>query len=374
MIAYLDHLHFYAYPRWIATKNQTLVYAGHRVLDLYPPGEMGIQAGDRLAEARSVLRGADFIEYEPADYTAHQEKWLKICAKASSRIEPVSLSVAYLDLTGHADPVDVLEKVVRRIGAPVQCAVGPTKAAARLLALGSGPLWQRASVEHLPELSTSFLEVKKTTAEKLRVLGIETLGQLAALPMPTLQKHFPQEAKALYHAARGLDLEPIKALYPPGECQVQLVFDSGIEDIDQLLQLALEAGKDLARQLQDRDSMTHTMSAKLEGDGQIERLKRRFARPIADLKTCMAALRLLLQERTLAQVEKITIRLTKLEKKGTSQDSLYGHSQANLRTIRDIGGNFRELYGRPVIVPGGEWTMPRRKRLLHAYGFHSAIQ
>jgi|GEM_PF-4372937 len=374
MIAYLDHIHFYAYPLWLESRNQTLVYSGHRVLDLYPTGEMGIQPGDRLAEARSVLRGADFIEYEPARYTAYQEHWLKICAKASSRIEPISPSVAYLDLAGHADPVDVLEKVIKRIAAPCQGAVGPTKAAARLLALGSGPLWQQASIEHLSEFPTSILEAKKPTLEKMNVLGIRTLGQLSALPISTLQKHFPQEAKALYHAARGLDLEPIKALYPPGECQFQLVFDSAIECTEHLMELALYAGRDLAQQLQDRDASTHTLTAKLEGDGQIERLKRRFARPISDLVTCMAALRLLLQNRTLAQVEKITIKLTKLEKKGTAQDSLYGQSQASIRTLSEIGNNFRELYGRPVIVPGGEWDIPRRKRLLHAYGFHGAIQ
>lgn len=96
----------------------------------------------------------------------------------------------------------------------------------------------------------SFLPLPRETARRLRLLGIRTLGQFAALPSPAVQEQFGPETLPLHRLARG---EGERALAPPApgtEIVVAHAFQEGVSDrlvlARTLAQLATELAEALA--------------------------------------------------------------------------------------------------------------------------------
>src|SRR5438270_9732087 len=88
--------------------NPIIVHHQKHVLDIdRKAGEAGAKIGMALSEAKALLPGATFLAWEEEHYREAQEKWLDVCAQFSDVIEPDTQCSAYLDLTGHPDPLAI---------------------------------------------------------------------------------------------------------------------------------------------------------------------------------------------------------------------------------------------------------------------------
>lgn len=185
----------------------------------YEARKYGIHSAMPLRTAGRLCPHAVFLDSRHSLYAEWSDRVAAILAKYSPVVEMVSIDEAYLDLAGterlHGPAFAAADALLREITCTTALPCSGGLAATRLVAKVAsdqakprGMLWVAPGSE---ERFLSALPVRKipgigeVTEKALRALGVETTGQLAALPLETLEKVFGQWGTALYRKARGGD-------------------------------------------------------------------------------------------------------------------------------------------------------------------------
>jgi protein ImuB len=151
---------------------------------------------------------------------------------------------------GEAELARKLTEAVGRGGFTCQAGIADGLFAAGLAAR-AGPTGLLVPPGETPEflagLPVGVLDMPEV-CELLPRLGIETLGQLAALPSAEAASRFGPPGKLASRLARGLDPRPLIPRPPAADLSVQLEFDPPAEQSEP----AIFAAKALADQMHDR--------------------------------------------------------------------------------------------------------------------------
>jgi len=185
----------------------------------YEARKFGIHSAMPLRTAGRLCPHAVFLDGNHAKYAEWSDRVAAILAKYSPVVEMVSIDEAYLDLVGterlHGPPLAAAHHLLREVtnGTGLPCSGG--LAATRLLAkVASDQAKPRGLLWVTPGSEQRFLAplpvrkipgIGEVTEKALYALGVETTGQLAALPLEKLEKIFGQWGAALYRKARGGD-------------------------------------------------------------------------------------------------------------------------------------------------------------------------
>jgi len=139
------------------------------------------------------------------------EEMLDALDAVSPLIEDVRPGLAFLDMHGIAGDaraqIAQTQGISIRFGSAMQIGAGPNKIAAQAAAyVGDGticePGLERALLAPLP---LTLLEIEPETIERLRLLGIEKLRDLARLPYGPFTRRFGAAAASWHELARGID-------------------------------------------------------------------------------------------------------------------------------------------------------------------------
>jgi DNA polymerase-4 len=185
----------------------------------YEARKYGIHSAMPLRTARKLCPHAVFLEGRHELYARWSERIAAILEKFSPVVEMASIDEAYLDLSGterlHGSPLAAAHLLVREIGdrTRLPCSVGlaRTRLVAKVAsdqAKPRGLVWvpAGAEAEFLAPLGVRRIPgIGKVTEASLHGMGIEQVGQLAALSQERLEGRFGQWGTALYHKARGED-------------------------------------------------------------------------------------------------------------------------------------------------------------------------
>jgi DNA polymerase-4 len=185
--------------------------------------ELGVKPGVYPRQARALCPEAHFLSTDLTRYQRAFDDLLEVLKGFSPRVESGGFqpaAVGYLDL-GQPEQAQA-RQVARRIGQTVlkEAGLAPSMG----LAGGKFPAYvATASVEpnqvlllppgreadFLAPFPVDLLALDEETARRLRLLGIHTLGQLAALPAAALVDQFGWAGRRLHQLARGHDERPL---------------------------------------------------------------------------------------------------------------------------------------------------------------------
>jgi DNA polymerase-4 len=185
----------------------------------YEARKYGIQSAMPLRTAARLCPHAVFLDGNHALYSEWSDRVAAILAKYSPVVEMVSIDEAYLDLFGtgrlHGSPLAAADRLLREItattGLPCSAGLASTRLVAKVAsdqAKPRGLLWVPPGSEErfLAPLGVRKIPgIGKVTESALRALGVETVGQLAAVPAEKLETIFGPWGTALYRKAHGLD-------------------------------------------------------------------------------------------------------------------------------------------------------------------------
>lgn len=170
--------------------------------------------------------------------------------EACAMVDAVAHRTAFQPCVGVAASRFVALVAARRVGAGHVLVVGPGQEA-----------------EFLAPLEVGHLPVGQETLRRLDLLGLRTLGQVAAIPKNDLIHQFGKEGQVMADLVRGIDPTPLAPRREPEPLAASVDFDSPVERLDVLLaELERMLGRLFAR-LRDRGKLCSRVVVALRPEG-----------------------------------------------------------------------------------------------------------
>jgi protein ImuB len=247
----------------------------------------------------------------------------------------------YLDLAGLVThrPAALLEALNRAVRQTIHQSPGvglaggkfPARVAATSLGAGRGlVITPGCEAGFLRPLPVGLLPLPAEMARQFRLLGLETLGQLAALPPGAVLDRFGREGRALQRLAQGNDDRPLRPYKPQPALTAHRLFDPPLTNrlaldaaVAELLTepaVRLQAEYRLAGQL--------TLALRLADDTQL-RESLSFRQPThTPARMALAAQGVLARLQLTGGVTEIQVTLAGLVARQGEQPGLFGGVQA----------------------------------------------
>lgn len=208
-----------------------------------------------LPMAQAVRLCPDLIIVSPHfdDYRAASKSVMEILHDFTPLVEQLSIDEAFMDMTGvKASGLDVAEDIQARIrdelGLPCSIGVASNKLMAKTAnnigkASRKTGTYPNAITEVQVGKEAEFLAplpirelwgVGAKTAEKLRSEGINTIGQLAALPKYRLVEMFGKNGADFYERARGIDTRQVETEHTAKSVSKETTYMQDVADLDTL--------------------------------------------------------------------------------------------------------------------------------------------
>ncbi|MCH7578514.1 MAG: hypothetical protein IH822_12130 [Chloroflexi bacterium] len=179
----------------------------------------GVRRGMRMSEAIGLCHRAQVLPPDFPHYQRRFEEVLDFLASYSPEIEASGLGTAFLSLDGLSEESSayaegLISSLHRRLNFMAAVGVADGKFTARVAAHITRPgLVKAASLGEeaafMAPLPVDQLPAGESMRWRLRLLGIETIGDIARMPMGAFQQQFGPEGKRCWELANGIDDEPL---------------------------------------------------------------------------------------------------------------------------------------------------------------------
>ena len=184
-----------------------------------PAKKQGVRTGEPVMRA---LEKCPELQLFPSDFKTYREysaKFIEILKKYALAVEQVSIDEAYLDMTGTDEPVSMAEKIKTEIyealGFTVNIGISKVKLLAKMASDFEKPykvhtLFPKEIKEKMWKLPIEKLHgCGYRTSEKLRNIGVKTIGDAAALDKKLLCSLLGEKSGEYIHESsngRGSDI------------------------------------------------------------------------------------------------------------------------------------------------------------------------
>jgi DNA polymerase-4 len=244
----------------------------------YPARRFGVRSAMPVGQARRLCPHAVFIPPRHSHYATVSKEVMAIFRAVTPEVEPLALDEAFLDVTG----------AIRRLGPParigqlireqvsqqqnITCSVGvaSTKFVAKLASVHCKPdgllvVPAAGVLEFLHPLPVSALwGVGERTGEVLARLGLRTVGDIAATPLPALESSLgPAAAAHLSALASGRDVRRVVPGTQEKSIGAEETFERDITDPRQIRRELLRLSGRTARGLRASGYAARTVTVKL---------------------------------------------------------------------------------------------------------------
>lgn len=238
----------------------------------YEARQLGIRSAMPTGRAARLCPNLLIV---PADWSRIRECSGQVMAELShfGPLEQVSVDEAYVDLSEQEEPENIAAQIRTAVKDVTQlpCSVG--LATSKLVAKIASDHEKPEGLTIVPPgFERDFLfplpirviwGIGPRTAERLAEHNIETCGQLANVDLVMLQASFGKQAKDLIRRARGIDDRPVQVERGPAKSISQeWTFSKDIDDPAVLGKQLLKMCGSVARSLQKRGFVTHTVTVK----------------------------------------------------------------------------------------------------------------
>ncbi len=180
---------------------------------------LGVRRGMRMSEAIALCPKAVVLRPDAPYYQRLFDEVLGLLSELSPEVEPAEPGTAFMSLDGlgiepHSFAEGLIASLHRRLGFMASVGIASGKFAARVSAAvaRTGVARVITNVEEtgfLAPLPCTYLPANDAMLWRLKMLGIETMGEIAQLPLGAFQQQFGPEGKRCWELASGIDSEPL---------------------------------------------------------------------------------------------------------------------------------------------------------------------
>ena len=248
----------------------------------YPARRLGIHSAMPMSQALRLCPTLIIAAPRHREYAAMSQRVMAILRRVTPLVEQISIDEAFLDVTGRAEDAatlaaDLQQTIRRELGLPASLGVAANKLVAKIAnnvgkAAARGDAPPNALLVVPPGEEAAFLAplpadalwgVGPKTAERLRALGIHTIGDIARWPERDLVRRFGKHGQELARHARGLDDRPVVTEHERKSISQETTFARDVIDAALLRQTLLTQTEDVAVDLRRRQLMATTVKLKI---------------------------------------------------------------------------------------------------------------
>jgi DNA polymerase-4 len=222
----------------------------------YEARKFGVRSAMPAVTAERLCPQAIFVPPDFTRYKAVSRAVREIFQRHTDLIEPLSLDEAYLDVTANKTGLPTATKVALAIRQQIReelaltasAGVAPNKFLAKIASDWRKPdglfVIQPKDVDSflLPLPVGRIPGVGKVTEARLKVMGIQTVGELRAFEVGTLEAQLGRYGIRLYELARGIDDNPVTPDRPTKSISAEDTFERDIPlaETDELIRRLAE--------------------------------------------------------------------------------------------------------------------------------------
>ncbi|MFI5283853.1 MAG: hypothetical protein ACHQ0J_12095 [Candidatus Dormibacterales bacterium] len=216
----------------------------------------GVRTGMPLPQAEHLCPQATFLQPDPEPAAHLRERISSALYDLAPLVEVRREGIAWLDLNGVVRAGEAIREARRRLRAAVgrepRLGLAPGPFSGRLAAARARPgrlLRVDDAAAFLRPLSSRELPLAAEQLERLDLLGLRTLGAVAAIGPRELESQLGSAGRHAVLLAAGLEPEQIAAWRPPLFTSAHRQFEEPVEDREALLFVARALCSDLAEEL-----------------------------------------------------------------------------------------------------------------------------
>lgn len=291
--------------------------------------QAGVRPGMSLRQSQALCSEVRPLSANPDRYQAAANELLDLLADVSERVEPeqnsqqATILYAELEALLPPDQIEVVQQIGHRLRHTIRLegALGLTggKFPAYLAARSIGKnrylmITPGQEADFLAPFAIEYLPLEAELARRLRLLGLDTLGQFARLPVGAVLAQFGQQGGQLHKLARGEDERPVSPYPPPPTEVITRYLEGAVADRLVLEALCQLIAVELAIRLTAQGRLARVISLALElEDGGRWQAQHILRQPAGSADRLSLNLSLLLQQvRITCGVEAVSVGLADL--------------------------------------------------------------
>lgn len=247
----------------------------------YEARKFGIHSAMPISRAYKLCPHAIFVPPNGKLYGQVSREIFKIFYNYTDRVEPLSIDEAFLDIAGSirlfGDAITIAQKIKAEIKSAEKLTASVGLAPNKYLAKIASDLEKPDGLvvvepdkihEFLNPLPISRLwGAGEKTVQKLKLLGIHTIGDLAAIPKDVLDKKFGKTGDHFYRLAHGIDNREVIPEHGVKSVSNEHTFYEDVLDLDIVMKSLFKLSEKVGYRLRNQSLQGRTIHLKLRYEG-----------------------------------------------------------------------------------------------------------
>jgi nucleotidyltransferase/DNA polymerase involved in DNA repair len=320
---------------------------------------LGVVPGMPLRHAEHLCPHATFLMPDREASGRLRELIASALYDLAPVVEVRAEGIAWLDLEGVTSPAESIREARRRLRAATKCEPR--------LGLGAGPFTSRLAAARarpgrllrvddagafLAPLPSRELALDAEQMERLDLLGLRALGDVAAIGPRELESQLGGEGRRAVLLARGLEPDHLDPWRPPMYTSSHRQFDEPVEDREALLFVARALCGDLAEELGLRGAGAKRVRVRLRLDCTAEESRDSLVRhPLSSAAELFGLVGSWIKEwQPAAPIDELWIELPVLEAAGRRQMRLWAGGDGTSEEVVAALERLQERYGDGMVT------------------------
>jgi DNA polymerase-4 len=251
----------------------------------YPARMYGVRSAMPMATAVNLCPDLILVSRHMGDYSVKSKEVMAILHDLTPLVEQLSIDEAFLDVTGLRGTGEQVarnlqSRIRNELNLPVSLGVAASKLVAKIANnIGKGNVrtgdYPRAITVVQPGQEAAFLApldirelwgVGPKTAESLRHMGVQTIGDIAKYDQKTLVKRFGKHGYDLSVRARGIDNRPVETERETKSVSRETTFSRDVTAISTLMKTLRDLSDSVGYRLRNKHLAGTTVKLKLRWD------------------------------------------------------------------------------------------------------------
>jgi len=247
----------------------------------YEARKYGVHSAMPLRTAYKLCPNAVFLPVDFESYIHASQEFKSVLLTITPVMENAGIDEAFLDASEVSETSEIIASKIKsgikeRTGLTCSIGIAPNKLLAKIASDLRKPdgltIINESDIENQlwPLPIRKLYGIGPKTEEHLKNIGIETIGQLASLPLETLIENFGNSyGQYLYDASRGIDDSQLITHWEPKSISRETTFQEDVKNWQVIARTLAELTKEVVVDMQDSGYQAKTVAIKIRfGDFQ----------------------------------------------------------------------------------------------------------